>query len=97
MTSYAVSINPDLDNEKKKPGTNQKTCEYSLHVYISIKLVSLEWTYFIIYYEIGSHSSKIGLINYRLCSKESMKATKYLHNYKHIMIKQHCNEWYRNG
>lgn len=62
MTSYAVSINPDLDNEKK-PGTNQNTCEYSLHVYMYIKLVSLEWTYFIIYYEIGSHSSKIGLIN----------------------------------
>lgn len=32
MTSYAVSINPDLDNEKKTE-TNQKTCEYSLHVY----------------------------------------------------------------
>lgn len=34
MTSYAVSINSDSDNEKKKKtGTNQKTCEYSLHVY----------------------------------------------------------------
>lgn len=63
MTSYAMSINSDSDNEKKKTGTNQKTCEYSLHVYMYIKLVSLEWTYFIIYYEIGSHSSKIGLIN----------------------------------
>lgn len=63
MTSYAVSINSDSDNEKKKTGTNPKTCEYSLHVYMYIKLVSLEWTNFIIYYEIGSHSSKIGLIN----------------------------------
>lgn len=60
MTSYAVSINSDSDNEKKKLEQTRKPA--STH-YMYIKLVSLEWTYFIIYYEIGSHSSKIGLIN----------------------------------